>query len=223
MNGPPAWRTALLVGLSLWALRVTSLAGTVVAQPAADVSVRPMVATFREVPAVSFSVRDLVDGAVVKKLQSGLPQTITTRVYTYAARSRDPLTISALSCRVVYDLWEGIYRVERQTETSDTTLTSRSLDGVVAQCLTFESYPVGDAKLLARMRGNQVYFAVVSELNPLSPDAVQRIRRWLARPTGTELTGNAFFGSFVSIFVGRKLGEAEKTLSFRSSPQPVPP
>jgi hypothetical protein len=175
------------------------------------------------VPAVSFSVRDLVDNEVVKKLQSGLPQTITTRIYTYAERNREPLTIAALSCRVVYDLWEGIYRIERQTETTDKTLTSRSLDGVVTQCLIFQNYPVGDAKLLERMRGGQVYFAVVSELNPLSPDAVQRIRRWLARPSGSELNGNAFFGSFVSIFVGRKLGEAEKILSFRSSAHAVPP
>jgi hypothetical protein len=77
--------------------------------------------------------------------------------------------------------------------------------------------------LLDRLRGSQIYFAVVTELNPLSPDAVQRIRRWLARPTGSELNGNAFFGSFVSIFVGRKLGEADKLLSFRSNAHLVPP
>ena len=193
------------------------------AQPASDVPVRPMAVTFREAPALSFSVRDLVDSEVVKKLQSGLPQTITTRIYAYAERGRDPLGVAALSCRVVYDLWEGIYRIERQTETSDKTLTSRSLDGVVTQCLSFQNYLVGDAKLLERMRGSQIYFAVVSELNPLSPDAVQRIRRWLARPTGSELNGNAFFGSFVSIFVGRKLGEADKVLSFRSNVHLVPP
>jgi len=212
---------ALLAGLSLWAF--AALSGGAAAQPASDIPVRPMAASFRDLPAVSFSVRDLVDSEVVKKLQSGLPQTITTRIYAYAERNREPLTIAALSCRVVYDLWEGIYRIERQTETSDKTLTSRSLDGVVTQCLSFQNYPVGDAKLLERMRGSQVYFAVVSELNPLSPDAVQRIRRWLARPTGSELNGNAFFGSFVSIFVGRKLGEAEKILSFRSSAHAVPP
>jgi hypothetical protein len=210
----------ILAGLVVWFI---ACAGTAAAQPVGDVPVRAMTASFRELPSVSFSVRDLVDSEVVKKLQSGLPQTITTRIYTYSERSREPLTIAALSCRVVYDLWEGIYRIERQTESSDKTLTSRSLDGVVTQCLTFQSYPVGDAKLLERMRGSQVYFAVVSELNPLSPDAVQRIRRWLARPSGSELNGNAFFGSFVSIFVGRKLGEAEKILSFRSSPHAVPP
>lgn len=215
-----AFLRTMLAGVCLWALAGV---GAAAAQPAGDIPVRPVVATFRDAAALSFSVRDLVDSEVVKKLQSGLPQTITTRIYAYAERSREPLTVSALSCRIVYDLWEGIYRIERQTESSDKTLTSRSLDGVVTQCLSFQSYPVGDAALLSRMRGNQVYFAVVSELNPLSPDAVQRIRRWLARPSGSELNGNAFFGSFVSIFVGRKLGEAEKILSFRSSSHAVPP
>jgi hypothetical protein len=210
---------ALLTALCACLLAPTLAA----AQPSGDIPVRPMTLAFRETPTVSFSVRDLVDNEVVKKLQSGLPQTITTRIYAYAERTRAPLSVAALSCRVVYDLWEGIYRIERQTESSDKTLTSRSLDGVVAQCLSFQSYAVGDAKLLERMRGNQVYYAVVSELNPLSPDAVQRIRRWLARPTGSELNGNAFFGSFVSIFVGRKLGEAEKILQFKSSLHPVPP
>lgn len=208
----------------LWLLACLSSAPQLAAaQPASDVPVRPIAVTFREAPVLSFSVRDLVDSEVVKKLQSGLPQTITTRIYAYAERGRDPLHVAALSCRVVYDLWEGIYRIERQTETTDKTLTSRSLDGVVTQCLSFQNHLVGDAKLLERMRGNQVYFAVVSELNPLSPDAVQRIRRWLARPTGSELNGNAFFGSFVSIFVGRKLGEADKVLSFRSNVHLVPP
>ena len=220
MSARRAFFQALLAGLCLAALARPQSAA---AQPSGDIPVRPMAATFRDTPAVSFSVRDLVDNEVVKKLQSGLPQTITTRIYTYAERNREPLTIAALSCRVVYDLWEGIYRIERQTETTDKTLTSRSLDGVVTQCLTFQNYSVGDGKLLERMRGGQVYFAVVSELNPLSPDAVQRIRRWLARPSGSELNGNAFFGSFVSIFVGRKLGEAEKILSFRSSAHAVPP
>lgn len=212
-----------LQALCLWALACASAPGIASAQPVGDVPVRAIAVSFREAPSLSFSVRDLVDSEVVKKLQSGLPQTITTRIYAYAERGRDPLSVAALSCRVTYDLWEGIYRIERQTETSDKTLTSRSLDGVVTQCLSFQNYAVGDSKLLERVRGNQIYFAVVSELNPLSPDAVQRIRRWLARPTGSELNGNAFFGSFVSIFVGRKLGEADRVLSFRSNLHLVPP
>ena len=64
---------------------------------------------------------------------------------------------------------------------------------------------------------------MIVELNPMSQDTVQRIRRWLAQPNGNQLDGNAFFGSFVSIFVTRKMGNAEKTLTFRSELFSVPP
>jgi hypothetical protein len=193
------------------------------AEEPAAVPVRAMSVMFRDVPALTFNARDFVDPEVVKKLQSGLPQTLTTRMYMYHERDRDPVAVAALSCRVVYDLWEGIFRVERQTETSDRTLSVRSLDGVIAQCLNVQAHPIGTPQGYARMRGAQIYFGVVTELNPLSQDAVQRIRRWLARPTGSELNGNAFFGSFVSIFVSRKLGAADKVSSFRSVPFGVPP
>jgi len=207
----------------VWLLLCAVLGPRASAEPARDVPIRAISADFDNSAKVSFSVRDFVDSAVVKKLQSGLPQTLTTRVYVYADGDRDPITVAALSCRVVYDLWEGVYRVERQTEVGDTTLSVRSLEGVVTQCLSFQSYPVGSPNAFARMRGASLYFAVVTELNPLSADAVQRIRRWLARPTGSELNGNAFFGSFVSIFVGRKLGAADKVRSFRSNMFVVPP
>jgi hypothetical protein len=159
----------------------------------------------------------------LKKLQSGLPQTVTTRVYAYAENSREPLTVTALTCRVVYDLWDGTYRIERQTEKTDRTLSAKTTDGVVQQCLEIQSLTLGEAAAYQREHGRYIYFGVVVELNPLSQDTVQRIRRWLAQPSGSELEGNAFFGSFVSIFVGRKLGSAEKTLSFRSQLFVVPP
>jgi hypothetical protein len=199
---------------------VTQLA---LAQAPANVPTRPISIVFHGAPALSFSAKDFVDAAVLKKLQSGLPQTVTTRVYAYAERDRDPLAVSALSCRVVYDLWDGVYRIERQTEHSDRTVIVPNLEGVLAQCLDVQSMSVGEPGMFARQHESGVYFAVVIELNPLSPDTVQRIRRWLARPAGSELSGNAFFGSFVSIFVGRKLGSAEKTLTFRSESIVVPP
>lgn len=193
------------------------------AQPHANVPTRPVTVAWSAVPSLSFSLRDFVDADVVKKLQSGLPQTITTRIYVYSGADRDPLAISLVSCRVVYDLWEGGYRIERQTEHTDHTVSSKALEGVISQCLSVQNLAVGEPAVYRHSRGGDVWFAIVTELNPLSQDAVKRIRRWLARPTGSELNGNAFFGSFVSIFVGRRLDSAEKTLSFRSAPVGVPP
>lgn len=208
---------AASLALSLWA------ATAVHAQPQANVPTRPFTVSWRGSALVGFSVRDFIDAAVLKKLQSGLPQTLITRVYAYDERGRQPLAVTALSCRVVYDLWDDVYRIERQTEKIDRTVSVKTLDGVIQQCLEVQGYAVGEPGSYARERGHGVYFGAVVELNPLSQETVQRIRRWLARPSGNELDGNAFFGSFVSIFVGRKLGAAEKTLSFRSELFDVPP
>jgi hypothetical protein len=198
------------VVLGLWSAQVAF------SQGAAAVATRAMSVLWGLVPSVSFSVRDFLDAPVSQKLQSGLPQTIVTRLYVYPERGRDPLAVGVLSCRVVYDLWETTYRIERQTETQDKTWTVKNLDAVGRLCLEADRWALGDPKAYVRVNGQRVYFAAVVELNPLSQDTVARIRRWLARPSGTALEGNAFFGSFVSIFVSRKLGAAEKTLSVRS-------
>jgi hypothetical protein len=187
------------------------------------VTTRAMGAVWGLVPSISVSVRDFLDVRVSQKLQSGLPQTLTTRFYAYDERGKDPLALSVLSCRVVYDLWETTYRIERQTEAQDKIFTVKNLDAVARLCLEVDRWPLGEPKSYLKVRGQRVYFAAVVELNPLSQDTVARIRRWLARPSGNQLDGNAFFGSFVSIFVSRKLGAAEKTLSVRSDLLTAPP
>jgi hypothetical protein len=175
------------------------------------------------VPLISFSAADFVTHSVADKLGSGLPQRIVTRVYAYTERGEQPVTLTALSCRVVYDLWEGVYRVQQQTEQSDRSQTVPDVGGVVRACLDVRSVALGDPETYARLHGQRVYFAVLIELNPLSPDTVQRIRRWLSKSGGGQLRGDAFFGSFVSIFVSRRMGSAEFSLAFRSGLSSVPP
>jgi hypothetical protein len=197
--------------------------GTSLVRGQAQVAMRAMSVVWGLVPSIDVSLRDFLDVGVSQKLQSGLPQTLITRFYAYDERGKEPLAISILSCRVVYDLWENTYRIERQTETQDKTWTVKNLDLVARQCLEVTRWPIGEPKAFTRVRGQEVYFAAVVELNPLSQDTVARIRRWLARPSGSQLEGNAFFGSFVSIFVSRKLGAAERTLSVRSDLFAAPP
>ena len=174
------------------------------------------------VPHLSFSARDLVSADVRRKLESGLPQTLVMRTYAYPARGRRPIAVSARSCRVVYDLWEEVYRVQVQSETEDRSATLSSIDQVLARCLVSRSVAVGSEVEWTSLGGQSVYFAVLVELNPLSPDTVQRIRRWLARPGGRRVEGEAFFGSFVSLFVNRRIGDAERTIRFRSQAIEVP-
>jgi hypothetical protein len=150
---------------------------------------------------------------VRRKLESGLPQTIVTRIYAYSNGSGTPRAVHTRACRVVFDLWEEVYRVQVQTPRFDRAHTVRRVDEVVRRCLLFSHVRVGAAQDFAG--ASRVYFAALVEFNPISPDTVQRIRRWLARPSG-RMRGDAFFGSFVSLFVNRRIGDAEHTVRFRS-------
>jgi hypothetical protein len=192
------------------------------AQDISQVSVRAMTARWHEgAPLLNFSARDFMDKEVKKKLESGLPQRIVTRVYAYPERGDRPIALTAASCRVVYDLWEAVYRVEEQTPAIDRARTTRDPAEALATCLEPKTLALGDRAAFAKLAGRRVYFGVIIELNPLSADTVQRIRRWLSR-AGGELGGDAFFGSFVSIFVSRQLGAAERAFSFRSVLHTVP-
>jgi len=207
----------LLLALGGAAALVPAVAG------AQDVSSRRMGVRWNgSVPHLSFSARDLLDSDARRKLQSGLPQTLVMRTYAYPSGGRRPIAIAPRSCRVVYDLWEEVYRVQVQTASEDTAVTVDSLDDVAERCLVARRVAVGERSDYRTRHGDDVYFAVLVELNPLSADTVQRIRRWLARPAGGRLEGEAFFGSFVSLFVNRRIGEAERAIRFRSQAVTVP-
>ncbi len=167
------------------------------------------------VPEVVFSASDLATAAVREKLQSGLPQTLVMRVYAYRA-SGQPVAMAPRSCRVIYDPWEEIYRVQVQDPRVDRVESFSDLDAVVRRCLVARRVRVGTADDYRALSGESLYFAVLIEMNPLSPETVHRLRRWLARPAGGGVGQDAFFGSFVSLFVNRRIGAAERTLRFRS-------
>lgn len=207
---------ALLLSLCLLAAPLTGLAQ-------AKVPMRNMlVAWSGKSPLLSFSARDFMTRGVEKKLKSGLPQRIVTRVYAYQESGEKPISAAVSSCRVVYDLWEGIYRVQLSTAARDDSRSAKTSAEVAGLCLDVQKLALGRASVFERYRGQAIYFAAIVELNPLSPDTVQRIRRWLSRSGGGELDGDAFFGSFVSIFVSRRMGSAERTMTFRSRTLNVP-
>ena len=57
------------------------------------------------------------------------------------------------------------------------------------------------------------------DLNPVSPETLTEVRRWLSQGTGGGLDrGGVFFGSFVSVFVNPKIAEADRVLRIRSQP-----
>jgi len=206
--------------IALWLALL--LCGSALAEP--PISVRAMLVRWSgAVPLLSFGAQDFVTPSVARKLDSGLPQRIVTRVYAYAENGKQPISLTAMSCRVAYDLWEGVYRVEEQTDATDRSRTLPDQAAVVRACLDVRALALGDGEAYQRFAGKSVYFAAIIELNPMSADTVQRIRRWLSKSGGGQLRADAFFGSFVSIFVSRRMGSAEATLAFRSQTFVVPP
>lgn len=174
-------------------------------------------------PRLDVSIADFAaDPETRRKLMSGLPQTLQLSAFAYVEGRDEPIAATARQCRVAYDLWEERFRVQVTTERTARTVTVGSIDEVVSQCLVVERLAVGAASVWASARGRRVYFGVLVELNPLTADTVQRIRRWLARPQRGTVDSDSFFGSFVSLFVNPQIGAAERTLRFRSQSLEVP-
>jgi hypothetical protein len=180
----------------------------------AQVGQHPIAVTFHDgAPDVSFSAADFADDTVRHRLSRGLLTTIVMTTYASTADSTTPIAVAVRSCHVVYDIWTAHYAVDIRTESEDRSLTIDTLDGVIEACLVADHVPLGDAAAWRSRAGEHVTFGVRVELNPVTPDMVQRIRRWLARPEGGA-HDEAFFGSFVSYFVTRQIGDAERTLLF---------
>ncbi len=163
----------------------------------------------------SFSYRDVLsDAELVKKLSSGLPMVVAMRAYVYQAGQDVPVALAPRVCRVVYDLWDEVYRVhvsEPERERDQAAV----LDGVLRLCTEARDLPVVRRGLL---EPKQTYFlAVVVEVNPVSPEIVEQMRRWMSRPSGSTGIGpgDALFGSFVQLFV-RQIATSDRTLTFRT-------
>jgi hypothetical protein len=166
--------------------------------------------------AITYSAADLMDGQAQEKLDSGLPQRIVAQHFVYESGRSEPLAAGGHSCKVVYDLWQALYRVEyEQLGLSPSALAFRTRAEVIERCLVMRGFAIGTASELGR--ASRVYVGSLIELNPLSTSTVARIRRWLARPRGEyNVETKSFFGSFVSMFVNDRIGTAERVLRVRS-------
>lgn len=172
---------------------------------------------------ITYSAADLLQRSALTKLDSGLPQRMVAQHFVYELGRSTPLAVGGHSCKVVYDLWQGVYRVEfEQLGRAPVALAFRSKPEVIERCLIMRSFRVGDAQDITGKR--RIYVASLIELNPLSNSTVARIRRWLSRPRGEyNVESKSFFGSFVSLFVNDRIGNAERVLRLKSQVVELPP
>jgi hypothetical protein len=163
----------------------------------------------------SFAFRDALDAPLLSKLTSGMPQIIALRAYVLREGEAEPVALAVRSCRIVYDLWDEIFRVHVTSAGGERDVAAVNVEGVLRQCAEAKDLLVVDRSLLRA--GAAHYLGVLVDVNPVSPQMVAEMRRWVSRPTGSTGIGpsDALFGSFVGLFV-RNLGASDRTLRFRT-------
>jgi len=216
-------RTALLFWILT--LTVTVVSPRAVAQhveqpskPAHPAALTPRQANYawdHDLLRASFSYRDILsDPVLVQKLSNGLPMVVARRAYLCHEGEDVPVALAVRVCRVVYDLWDEVYRIhliEPERERDQAVV----LDGVLRLCAEARDLPIVRRGLLAP--GETYFLGVVVDVNHVSPEIVEQMRRWMSRPTGSTGIGpsDALFGSFVQLFV-RQIATSDKTLTFRT-------
>lgn len=165
----------------------------------------------------SFSFRDVIDRGVEDKLKSGLPTVIAMRAYVLREGEQNPVALAVRTCRIVYDLWDEAFRLKISGPGGDRDLATHDIKGVIRNCAEASELPVADRALFAT--GRPHYLGVIVEVNPVSPQMLEQMRKWVSRPAGSTGIGpgDALFGSFVGLFV-RQIGTADRTLRFRTQP-----
>jgi hypothetical protein len=187
-------------------------------QPAHPGALAPRQANYawdRDLLRASFSYRDaLSDPALAKKLSSGLPMMIAMRAYVFRQGIDAPLALAPRVCRVVYDLWDEVYRVHI-SEPGRERDQAAVLDGVLRLCA--EAHDLAVVRRDRLQPGTPYFLGVVVDVNPVSAEMIEQMRRWMSRPTTTSGIGpgDALFGGFVQLFV-KQIATSDKTLTFRT-------
>ncbi len=165
----------------------------------------------------SFSFRDVITPELTKKLSNGLTMVIATRAYVLREGESTPVALAVRTCRVVYDLWDEVYRIKLTAPGGDRDLAVINVEGVLRQCAEARDLAVVDRSLLVPNQPH--YLGVIVDVNPVSPQMLEQMRAWVSRPTGSTSIGpsDALFGSFVGLFV-RQIGTSDGTLRFRTQP-----
>lgn len=168
---------------------------------------------------LSSSFRDVVDPELQAKLSRGLPTTIvfTAAIYRAAATSSTPLSTTAHTCKVTWHVWEEAYRVEITRPGGSQVRWTTTVEGVLRRCAEVRRLVAGTAQQIPL--NTALLCSAKVQVNPLSPEVLQKLKLWVLRPSGTATAApsDALFSTFTGLFLQR-VGEAERELKFNSRP-----
>jgi hypothetical protein len=157
--------------------------------------------------------RDIVDPNLQSKLSRGLPTTIVLTAAVYRAGSAAPLSTTAQTCKVTWHVWEEAYLVEVLRPGSTRQSWTTTAEGVIRRCTEVRHLLAGDATQIPQRTA--LVAAGKIQVNPVSAELLQKIKRWVMRPsaTGTAAPGDALFSTFTGLFLQR-IGDAERQQKF---------
>lgn len=167
---------------------------------------------------VTTSFPELFDQAATDRISSGFPSSVVIRIYIFRqGRTERPVSLVLVEHEIVFDLWDEVYVLRSRGPLGKRELRYRSRQQAVRALTELDHMPVAPLERIPI--GPHHFLAAVVELNPISPELLAEMRRWLSRPAGESLdSSSSFFGSFVSVFVNPKLDRADRTLRVRSQP-----
>jgi len=168
---------------------------------------------------LSLGFRDVIDPELQAKLSRGLPTTIvlTAAIYRASGSNVQPLSTTAHTCRVTWHVWEEAYRVEITRPGGSQVRWTTTVEGVLRRCAEVRRLIAGTAQQIPV--NTALFCAAKVQVNPLSPEVLQKLKLWVLRPsgTGTAAPSDALFSTFTGLFLQR-VGEAERELKFNSRP-----
>ena len=167
---------------------------------------------------LSVGFRDVIDQELQVKLSRGLPTTIVLTAAIYrAGGAAQPLSTTAHTCKVTWHVWEEAYRVEITRPGGSQVRWTTTVEGVLRRCAEVRRLMAGTA--LQIPLNAALFCSAKVQVNPLSPEVLQKLKLWVLRPsgTGTAAPSDALFSTFTGLFLQR-VGEAERELKFNSRP-----
>lgn len=160
--------------------------------------------------------REMFGEQLKKRLRSGFASSVVMRVFLYPKAGGRPMAATARTLRAVYDLWDEKYllSVEERGKTYHQEL--RDEKELVDRLTSFWRLPLVPISQISK---KEMYFvAAIVEVNPMQAEVLAEVRRWLRTPyrRHSQMGGESFFGSFVSIFINNKIRRAESTFKVRT-------
>lgn len=213
---------------SLKWLRPVLLAVTVVAVVPTTAAAEPLPErtvglAFRErTVLVSVGLQDLFSPAARDRLTSGFATRVLVRIQLSRQNTQEPIAVAFQRIEIVYDIWDERFRVRTTHGSgSDRAFEVKTIDEAFNAAATLINFPVEMTEPLAP--GERYVLAFRGDLNPLSPELMGEVRRWLRQPAGAQPRpgagrGDSFFGTFVTIFVNPQIEDSERQVRFLSQP-----